>query len=127
MDKRQAFSLLELIVVLVIIGVLATFVSVRVMGTLDDAKETRIEADLTMLVAAGEQFAQRYPEQTAMAQHDLVDAGVLAQALESPVQGYAYVIRVMAGNVEAALKKGDEVYEQGTYRAEKRSTRLYPD
>lgn len=50
MKKRQAFTLLELVVVLVIIGVLATLVSVHITGTLDEAQQTRIDADLTMLV-----------------------------------------------------------------------------
>ena len=65
MKKRQAFTLLELVVVLVIIGVLATLVSVHITGTLDEAQQTRIDTDLTMLVTAGEQFAQRHPDDIA--------------------------------------------------------------
>ncbi len=127
MRKRNGFSLLELVVVLVIIGILATLVSVRISGTLTEAQQTRIDADLAMLVTAGEQFAQRHPEETAATQSELVAAGVLAQTLESPVQGCAYSVRVGEGRVTAALKKGDEVYEKGDYRAEKTSTRLYLD
>lgn len=127
MKKRQAFTLLKLVVVLVIIGVLATLVSVHITGTLDEAQQTRIDADLTMLVTAGEQFAQRHPDDIAASQRDLVAAGVLAQAVESPIQGYTYDVHAASGAVKAALKKGDEVYEKGSYRAEKSSARLYLD
>ena len=68
MARRKGFSLIELIVVLVIIGILAMVVGVRVGDTLTDARQTRIEADLAMLLTATEQFAQRYPEERATTQ-----------------------------------------------------------
>ena len=122
MARRKGFSLIELIVVLVIIGILATVVGVRVGDTLTDARQTRIEADL-----ATEQFAQRYPEERATTQSALVEAGVLASEIESPVAGYAYKVAAGDGVATVALKKGDEVYEQGEFFAERTSTRIHAD
>lgn len=127
MRERRAFTLLELIVVLVIIGLLAALVGVRVTGVMERARETRIEADLATLVTAAEQYLQRHPGETAADQEALVAAGALAEALESPVAGYAYVVTAGSGEARAALQKGDEVYEKGDYRAEKTSSRLYLD
>lgn len=127
MRERRAFTLLELIVVLVIIGLLAALVGVRVTGVMERARETRIEADLATLVTAAEQYLQRHPGETAEDQAALVAAGGLAEALESPVAGYAYVVTAGSGEARAALQKGDEVYEKGDYRAEKTSSRLYLD
>ena len=126
MARRKGFSLIELIVVLVIIGILAMVVGVRVGDTLTDARQTRIEADLAMLLTATEQFAQRYPER-ATTQSALVEAGVLASEIESPVAGYAYKVVAGDGVATVALKKGDEVYEQGEFFAERTSTRIHAD
>lgn len=127
MARRKGFSLIELIVVLVIIGILATVVGVRVGDTLTDARQTRIEADLAMLLTATEQFAQRYPEERATTQSVLVEVGVLASEIESPVAGYAYKVAAGDGVATVALKKGDEVYEQGEFFAERTSTRIHAD
>ena len=127
MARRKGFSLIELIVVLVIIGILATVVGVRVGDTLTDARQTRIEADLAMLLTATEQFAQRYPGERATTQSALVEAGVLANEIESPVAGYAYKVAAGDGVATVALKKGDEVYEQGEFFAERTSARIHAD
>lgn len=127
MAVRKGFSLLELIVVLVIIGILAMFVGVRVSGTVGEARQTRIDADLAVLLTAAEQFVDRYPEASADSQQALVEAGTLAGEIESPVADYAYHITAGAGQAKVALTKGDEVYEKNDYRAEKTSTRIHAD
>lgn len=123
--RRRGFSVLELIVVLAIIGILATVVGVRVTDTLTEARHTRIEADLAMLTTAAEQFVQRHPDEAAQDQQTLVAAGVLASVIESPLADYAYSVMTRDGIVRVALEKGDEVYEEGGFRAEQTS-RFYP-
>lgn len=125
--RRKGFSLLELVVVLVIIALLASVVGVRASGLLGEARQTRIDADLAMLLTAAEQFVQRYPEEEAQTQTALVEAGVLASTLESPVAGYAYSVTAGGEQATVSLKKGDEVYEQGDFRAERRSARFHAD
>ena len=48
-DRRGAFSLIELLVVITIIGLLAGVVSVGVMGQLEKAKVGKAEADLNQI------------------------------------------------------------------------------
>lgn len=127
MARRAGFSLLELVVVLVIIGLLTMLVGVRLSGTLREARETRIEADLTLLVTAGEQYLVRMPECEARDQATLVRAGVLAAAVESPLADYSYRVLAAEGQVVATLEREGVVYEQGDFRAERTSTRLYLD
>lgn len=124
---KQGFSILELLVVLGILGIMLAFLTLNLGASLDDAKVTRIEADLSVLVAGGEQFLQRHPKETIEGQEALVERGLLKQALESPVNGYHYEITAGAGQVCAQLMKGEACYEKGDYRAEKISTRLYLD
>lgn len=127
MKMKQGFSILELLVVLGMLGIMLAFLTLNLGASLDDAKETRIEADLSVLVAGGEQFLQRHPKETVEGQEALVERGLLKQVLESPINGYHYEITAGAGRVCAQLKKGEACYEKGDYRAEKISTRLYLD
>ncbi|MEE0435070.1 MAG: prepilin-type N-terminal cleavage/methylation domain-containing protein [Peptococcaceae bacterium] len=127
MAKRGGFSLLELVVVLLIIGLLTMLVSVRLNGTLAEARETRIEADLALLITAGEQYLVRTPQGEARDQETLVRAGVLAAVVESPLAAYDYHVRAGEGEVVATLEKEGVVYERGQFRAEKTSSRLYLD
>lgn len=127
MNKKRGFTLLELLAVLGIIAVMLTFFSLKLGQWLDIAKQTRIEADLSVLIASGEQFLQRHPKDSVEGQEALVEKGLLKEQVESPVQGYQYEVSAANGCVKAALMKGDTCYEKGDYRANKVSTRLYLD
>lgn len=49
-SAARGFTLLELIVVIAILAMLATFVVPAVLGNLDDAKQTKAKGDITMLM-----------------------------------------------------------------------------
>lgn len=127
MQKKQGFTLIELLVVLAIMGILLSVVGVQTGRVLQQSKQTRIDAELVELLTAGEEFHLENPQVEAHSQETLLGAGCLDTALKSPIQGYRYEIEVSANQVKVSLEKGGQVYEQGTYRAEKISTRLYLD
>ncbi len=121
MKKRGGFSLLELVVVLCIIAILMSVVSVRLTGRIGEARELAITTDMDILLSAGEMYAARYPNEMASSQAALVEKGCLKEALPSPVDGYSYKVQVEEERVYVALIKGDEVYEKGSFKAEKSS------
>lgn len=127
MKRKKGFTILELLVVLGIFGIMLTLLTLKLGASLDDAKETRIEGDLSVLIASGEQFLQRHPKDALEGQEALVQMGLLKRVIESPINGYQYEISADAGRVCARLMKGEACYEKGDYRAEKISTRLYLD
>ncbi len=52
MSKSQGFTLIEIIVVVVIIGILATFVAPKFLGRTDDARITKAKNDIQALESA---------------------------------------------------------------------------
>jgi general secretion pathway protein G len=63
--KKQAFSLVELIVVILILGILASAVSLEVFSYLGESKVTKAKTDIETFSKAIEQFRMRnngYPE-----------------------------------------------------------------
>jgi general secretion pathway protein G len=62
--REDGFTLVELMVVLVILGLLATIVIINVVPALDTATETRAKADIEMIDQAVQRFYldnRRYP------------------------------------------------------------------
>jgi len=51
-NKQQGFTLIEIIVVVVIIGILATFVAPKFMGKTDTARITKAKSDILSLESA---------------------------------------------------------------------------
>jgi general secretion pathway protein G len=63
-DRETGFTLVELLVVMVIIGLLITIVAIKVLPTIDTAKVEKAKADVAMLEQAVELFRlnnQNYP------------------------------------------------------------------
>lgn len=54
--KQQGFTLIEIIVVVVIIGILATFVAPKFLGRTDDARITKAKNDIVALESALELY-----------------------------------------------------------------------
>lgn len=54
--KQQGFTLIEIIVVVVIIGILATFIAPKFLGRTDDARITKAKADIGTLESALELY-----------------------------------------------------------------------
>lgn len=54
--KQQGFTLIEIIVVVVIIGILATLVAPKFLGRTDDARITKAKADIKALESALELY-----------------------------------------------------------------------
>ena len=52
MKKHQGFTLIEIIVVVVIIGILATFVAPKFLGRTDEARVTKAKSDIQALESA---------------------------------------------------------------------------
>lgn len=62
--KRKAFTLIELMVVILILAILAALIVPRVIGRADDAKRAKASADIATLDSAIQQFRldnDRYP------------------------------------------------------------------
>jgi general secretion pathway protein G len=62
--QERGFTLIELMVVIVIIGVLATLVAPRVLGRADEARVTKAKQDIATLTGALKMYRldnQRYP------------------------------------------------------------------
>lgn len=55
-SKQQGFTLIEIIVVVVIIGILATFVAPKFLGRTDDARITKAKNDIQALESALELY-----------------------------------------------------------------------
>lgn len=63
-DREEGFTLVEMMVVIVIIGLLATVVIVNVMPATDRAAQTRVKADLSTIEQAADMYRlenMRYP------------------------------------------------------------------
>lgn len=54
--RQQGFTLIEIIVVVVIIGILATFVAPKFLGRTDDARITKAKSDIQALESALELY-----------------------------------------------------------------------
>ncbi|SHJ37208.1 prepilin-type N-terminal cleavage/methylation domain-containing protein [Parasporobacterium paucivorans] len=102
LKNRKGFTLIELIVVIVIIGILAAIVVPRIAGFTDTAKKGAAEADArTVLTAASAAFA----EDGAITDADILRlAGTLKGTLAATPSSDA------SGNI-------DFVYTLGNYKA----------
>ena len=88
-ERDDGFSLIELLVVIVIIGVLATVVVVALAGFRDDAEDSACPADFRNLITASESYFTQYetdmiPDAGGAEGYEqtIVDAGLMRQVSE---------------------------------------------
>ncbi len=80
-QEESGFSLIELLVVIIILGILAGVVVFAVGGITDRGQESACRADLkTLRVAQEAHFAKTTPASYAASDEALVKAGLLSEA-----------------------------------------------
>lgn len=96
---RRAFSLIEIMVVVVIIGMLAAAVAIRVSVYVDKARTNRAKSDLATLVSAIEAFyasSGRYPTNdeglSVLAVKSVRDPWKRSYQYNSPAQAHPYEV-----------------------------------
>ncbi|HEX5357282.1 MAG TPA: prepilin-type N-terminal cleavage/methylation domain-containing protein [Aquabacterium sp.] len=84
--RNSGFTLIELIVVLAIIGLLASIVAPRYVRTVDNAREASLRTSLNVMRDAIDKYVGdkgRYPDSL----DELVNQGYIRQIPEDPVTG----------------------------------------
>ena len=91
---RQAFTLIEILIVVVIIGILAAIVVPQMTGASDTAKASAVESDLATLQSQIQLFyvqSGAYPTFNANDWSEMINGGYLATAPSNPLNYQAGV------------------------------------
>ena len=91
----EGFTLVELLIVIVILGILATVVVFSVRGITDQGKENACQTDKRTLEVALESYYAKYGSGTTPSQATVQDAGLIRDVSTN------YSINVGTGEVEA--------------------------
>lgn len=116
-NDEEGFTLVELMVVLVIIGLLATIVIINVMPAVDRAASTKAHADISTLEQAIEMYRLdhlRYPTQAEGLQ-SLVAGNYIRRLPNDPWNHpYAYKVPGAGGHPYQVMSLGADGQEGGT-------------
>lgn len=106
-DRRKGFTLIELMIVIVIIGILAAVAIPNFVGMTDEARVARIQADLSTVGSAVEMYYAKngaYPGSLSDLVGNGEKDGYLRKEPEPPVKNLSYVINSSTGEVTCAFK-----------------------
>ena len=93
--RRRGFTLLELMVVIAILGLLATIAAVKFTNVLGDSMQSKVQADFAVFSQAIDLYhlkKQKYPARL----QDLVAAGLMEKVPQDP-WGHDYIYASPAG------------------------------
>lgn len=121
MGNKSAYTLLEVLVVLTILGLLIGLVSLQGQKALETKTQTQISADLILLASAAKVYHLDEPADLTPPPETLVAEGYLRELPQAPVAGATYHIAIEpgTGQVRAWLEKEGGLYGKGDFQAEK--------
>ena len=102
-QPSKGFTLIELIVVLAIIGLLASIVAPRYVRTVDNAREDSLKTSLNVMRDAIDKYAAdlgRYPDSL----DELVRRGYLRRLPEDPITGRSDSWQMLPAPVDSAVQ-----------------------
>ena len=107
MKNRKGFTMIELLVVIGIIGLLAVFLTPKLLGAKDRAKEVAVKSVMHSVQLAVEAFEMEnmtYPLDTnvpleSLCKNYLMAGGYMAEVPKNPFTGQQYKDADMAGKV----------------------------
>ena len=105
LNSRKGFTLIELIVVLAIIGLLASLVAPRYVRTVDNAREATLRTSLNVMRDAIDKYTAdrgQYPESL----QQLVQAGYLRHIPEDPITGSRDGWQMLPPPADSAIQGG---------------------